>query len=359
MEKRKPVKKKKRELKAIDFFCGAGGVTYGLRKAGIKVLGGIDFDKNCKSTYEFNNPGAKFIHADITSLTERRLSSLFKIKKNDDNLVLIGCSPCQYWSIIKTDKTKSEKSKNLLLDFQRFVEYFLPGIVVIENVPGILKKKNESPLPDFINFLTTNNYEVDYKVINANEYGVPQTRKRFVLLASRLKKGIKIPKSTQKYPPLVKNFIGEQNGFKKIAAGHKDTTDFLHSVCNLSDLNIERLKATPKNGGTRLAWKKNKRLQLQAYIGKDHAFRDVYGRMFWNKPAPTITTKFYSISNGRFAHPTENRAISLREGATLQTFPKSYKFKASSVEAIAKLIGNAVPPELSKRLGKAILKATD
>ena len=132
---------KKNSLKAVDFFCSGGGMTNGLIQAGINVIAGIDNDPMCKDTYEKNNPGAEFILEDVFELKEILLEEKIGLKKNDDNLILIGCSPCQFWSIIKTDKTKSEKSKNLLIEFQRFVKHFNPGYVLVENVPGILLRK--------------------------------------------------------------------------------------------------------------------------------------------------------------------------------------------------------------------------
>src|ERR1700739_2205301 len=170
-------KKKKRNLKAVDFFCGAGGMTSGFRKAGIKVLAGIDIDTSCKDTYEKNNKGAIFIEENIKDLEVEKLATLIDIKRNDDNLVFIGCSPCQYWSIINTDKTKSKQTRDLLKDFQRFVEYYKPGFIVIENVPGLYTKKEETPLTEFFRFLDKHDYKADKKVLNASDYGVPQTRR--------------------------------------------------------------------------------------------------------------------------------------------------------------------------------------
>lgn len=351
-KKRKTISKK---LKAVDFFCGAGGMTKGFTEAGINVLAGIDIDSECQKTYTSNNSGVKFIHADIKKLTFKSLKDQAKIKRNDKELIFIGCSPCQYWSKIKTDKTKSEESKNLLKDFQRFVHHFKPGYIVIENVPGILHRFEESPLKTFLNFLNDEGYSYKHKTINACHFGVPQTRRRFVLIASRVKRDISFPKpDTKDKHPTVRQFIGSPKIFKRIKAGHKDETGFMHSTANLSENNLKRLKMTPANGGTRIAWKDSE-LQIPAYIGKDDSFQDIYGRMYWDKPAPTITTKFHSITNGRFAHPTQHRGISLREGARLQTFALSYKFYATSLASIARLIGNAVPPELSKRIAQSLI----
>lgn len=349
----------KKQLKAIDFFCCGGGMTYGFRQAGIKVLAGIDIDPKCKETYELNNKPAKFIEADIKRFTEAQLIKKTKIKRNDDNLIFIGCSPCQYWSIIKTDKTKAEDSKNLLEDFQKFVDYFNPGFVVIENVPGIVSKAG-SPLDEFINFLSAKGYNsIARQVIDFSDYGVPQSRKRFVLIASRTK-NVLFPEADKGEKPTVRKFIGDEKVFPKVKAGNKDETDFCHTVQGFTKKSLDRMKKTLKNGGTRDAWKDSD-LQVNVYRLKDgnknFAFKDTYGRMFWDKPASTITTKFFSISNGRFGHPQQNRAISIREGATLQTFPITYVFKSNSIAGKARLIGNAVPPELAKRIAESIINS--
>jgi len=324
-------------------------MSYGMRQAGIHVVAGLDSDKNCQETYLKNNPDAQFILTDITEAGTQILSEA-GIKTDDDNFVFIGCSPCQYWSIINTDRKKSEQSANLLTHFQRFVEYYNPGYVVIENVPGIKHNADKSKLNAFIDFLEKHEYSYDEGIINANFYGVPQNRKRFVLIASRVRRNIKLP-APDSAGPVTRNYLGIENGFKKIAAGHKDETGFRHSSSRLSETNFKRLVLTPKDGGTRKSWSTREDLQLETYKGRDNCFKDVYGRMFWNKPAPTITTRFISLSNGRFGHPDENRAISLREGAALQTFPHSYTFCSDSMKTTAKLIGNAVPPELARRIG--------
>ena len=192
-----------------------------------------------------------------------------------------------------------------------------------------------------------------FKVIDLSYYGVPQSRRRFSLIATRLDVEISLPQADEKQA-LLSEFIGESHGFQKIEAGHKDSTDFNHTVAGLSDKCLRRLRKTRHNGGSRLDWANDADLQLKCFIGKDDSFKDSYGRMWWSKPAPTITTKFFSISNGRFGHPDENRAISLREGATLQTFPKDYVFKSNSIATTARLIGNAVPCEYARRLGLII-----
>lgn len=344
-------------LKAVDFFCGAGGMTYGLSQAGIDVLAGIDIDINCKETYELNNPNSKFIHADIHNLSVKDISRMIGIKKNDNSLIFIGCSPCQYWTKINTNKEKSEKSKNLLEDFQRFISHFKPGYIIVENVPGLYNKKDKNALSPFLKFLKKNGYSYNHGLINANHYGVPQHRIRYLLLSTRLTDDIILPQREYDDTLIVRNFIGIENGFPTVEPGHKDKTDFRHTVASLSEKNKKRIEITPPNGGTRESWKDVPELQIDAYHGNDNIFKDVYGRMYWDKPAPTITTKFNSLSNGRFGHPDEDRAISLREGATLQTFPKPYIFTKDNMAVTARHIGNAVPPELAKRIGTTIIEA--
>jgi len=347
--------KNKTKIKAVDFFCGGGGMSFGIQKAGIQVLAGIDYEENCKATYEANIQNAKFIKADVFELKETDLEKTLKLKRNDDELLLIGCSPCQFWSIINTDKKKSQKSKNLLVEFERFVKYFNPGYVVVENVPGVLRKKGESGLEAFIHWLENNKYTVHFKVHNTNDYGVAQNRKRFTLIANRISdKELEPIKASKKLT--VRDVLGPENGFPEIEAGNKDQTDFNHSVSNISELTLRRIKKVGIDGGNRLGFANDPELQLDCFVGKDTSFKDTFGRLWWDKPSPTITTKFISVSNGRFVHPEEHRSLSLREGATLQSFPKKFKFIGTNMGNIARLIGNAVPPEYAKRVGEAIIK---
>ena len=345
----------KKIFKAIDFFCGGGGMTYGLRQAGIDVVAGVDIDKEAKETYEYNNPGTIFIETDIRNLRSNYFERKFGIKRNDDSLILVGCSPCQFYSIINTDKEHSLKTKDLLRNFARFIEYYKPGYVLVENVPGILTNK-QSIWPLFHKKLKDLGYnKIVYDIIDMSHFGVPQSRRRFSLIATRLDIEIHLPYADEKQT-LLADFIGESNGFPRVEAGHKDLSDFNHTVAGLSDVCLRRLRKTRHDGGSRLDWADDSELQLRCFIGKDDSFKDSYGRMWWNKPAPTITTKFFSISNGRFGHPNEDRAISLREGATLQTFPQDYIFKSNSIATTARLIGNAVPCEYARRLGEVIIK---
>jgi DNA (cytosine-5)-methyltransferase 1 len=344
--------KRKIRLKAIDFFCGAGGVTCGFQQAGIDVLCGIDVDENCKLTYEKNND-RQFLKIDISDFKKERLKYEFNIERKQDDLIFVGCSPCQYYSNIKTDKTKSTETRLLLADFQEIVDYYNPGYVFIENVPGVRKKK-DSPLGKFKDFLIRKGYSCDDGIINAKYFGVPQSRRRYILIASRITEKISLPKPDSENMKTVKDAIGNYNIFRELKAGEIDKTKFIHSAAGLSDLNLKRIKNTPKDGGNRCVWKDDPELQLRCYT--DHkGHYDVYGRMYWDKPAPTITTRFSSYSNGRYGHPEQDRAISLREGATLQSFPPDYNFYSGSQATIAKMIGNAVPPKLAERIGESMI----
>ena len=350
---------RKRSIKAIDFFCGGGGMSLGMRQAGIDVIAGIDNDPVCRETYEANHPDSLFMNADITTCDVNHLGKELDIDKHDDDMIFIGCSPCQYWSVINGQsnskrKQKSRDSRNLLHDFLRFVKYYRPGFVVVENVRGIKRDPKESGLERVLKFFDNSGYYCWHDVVSVNQFGVPQTRSRFILTASRV---IDIaPLKPGKTKPTVSDYIGDKKRLLKIAAGECDPRDNLHRSPGLSETNISRLKLTP-TGGLRNHWHHRDDLQIDAYRGKSTKFfRENYGRMAWDKPAPTITTKFFALGSGRFGHPEENRAISLREGAILQTFPKSYQFKTAGFINTGKLIGNAVPPKFAKCIGRAIIK---
>ncbi len=359
-------------LKGIDFFCGAGGMTHGLLQAGIDVLAGIDNHLPCMSSYEnsANNrrpcgDPPKFIHADVSTAGVSDLIRERGVEPGNDELVFAGCSPCQYWSKVNTSRDRSAKSRLLLTYFQEFVDTFRPGYVVVENVPGLNARRSESGLVDFLSFLKQAGYAYDERVVAVFRYGVPQKRYRYLLLATRLsvseeEPSITLPaqdESEGRYPEAMKlkHFIGAEQGFPPIAAGQRVDQPSLHWAAALSKDNLRRIRMTRHDGGSRTGWKDDPKLQIEAYRGKDEIFRDVYGRMRWEEPAPTITTRFNSLSNGRFGHPVEDRAISLREGAILQTFPLTYVFPHSLPEA-ARQIGNAVPPTLAHRIGAQIIR---
>lgn len=353
-KEKKALTKHKPILKAVDFFCGAGGMSSGFSQAGIKILAGIDIEKQFEATYLANHKNAKFISKNIIQYQPEDLRTEINIEKYDDELIFIGCSPCQYWSKINNNRHKSSYTNNLLHDFQRFIKYFMPGHIVVENVPGLLQEKNNHVLLTFLDFLIFNGYKCEYKIVRTDHYGVPQKRKRFVLIASRVKDTIIFPEPEERDDLTVRNFIGKNKGFPFLPAGNTDTEDFMNSTASLSVKNQERIQMTPIDGGDRMSWKDNINLQIPAYKDKDHYYRSIYGRLWWDRPSTTITTRFIATSCGRFTHPEENRGLSLKEGATLQTFPKDYKFIGGLV-SISKQIGNAVPPEMARRIALSII----
>ena len=334
-------------------------MSYGLMKAGIRVVAALDNDPQCQETYKANHPEVDFLLEDITNLSTKKFSTETGIQRNDDEMIFIGCSPCQFWSIINGKarvnsmrKRKSRDSRNLLRDFLRFVKFYKPGFVIVENVRGMELNPDDSGLSDLLNFFKKNGYSVDKSILAFSDFGVPQKRRRFVLIASRVVLEIHLPKPIADQPKTVQQVIGD---LPKIKAGETCSNDSLHRASSLTEKNLARLQMTPE-GGTRSSWVNSSKLQINAYKGKPlHFFSENYGRMSWDALSPTITTKFFSIGCGRFGHPDQDRSLSLREGALLQTFPLSYKFKIEGLAPTARIIGNAVPPEFSHRLGLSII----
>ena len=339
----------KNKIGIVDLFCGVGGLTCGLKKAGLNVLAGYDFDGTCKFPYEHNNK-TKFVHKDINDVTGKEIKNILK-KSNIK--ILVGCAPCQPFSNHQKNKTnrKIHKEWGLLYQYERLVNEVKPDIVSMENVPEIVKEK---VFKDFVNNLKNKKYYVNYYVIDAAKYGVPQRRKRLILLASKHSE-IRIIDQTHKEPETVRDAI---KGLPAIKAGGQDKKDLLHKSNKLLDINLKRIKCS-KPGGTWRDWPKELVLACQKRkTGKTYAA--VYGRMEWDKVSPTITTQFTCYGTGRFGHPTQNRALSLREGALLQTFPKNYEFvqKNQNINMCdtARQIGNAVPPRLGEIIGKSIIR---
>ncbi len=345
-------------ISAVDLFCGVGGLTYGLKQAGINVVAGLDIDETCKYAYEKNND-ATFISKDIRKFTGAELSELYP---KDSIKLLVGCAPCQPFSA-HTRKNKdrsSDKRWSLLDDFGRLIEQVNPHLIAFENVP-LLRKENI--FTNFCNKLRSLYYYLHPELmVYCPDYGVPQKRRRLVLIASTWDNFELLPKTHSNSPedkllPLqtVEDAIGN---LPKINDGEECQQDSLHRARELSDMNKKRIKHS-KPGGTWKDWSKELRLPChQRSSGK--GYTTVYGRMEWDDLAPTITTQFINLGSGRFGHPEQDRALSLREGALLQSFPKGYKFiqpdSPITVSRIAAYIGNAVPVDLAKVIGESIQK---
>ena len=342
----------------VDFFCGGGGMTRGLLDAGIQVIAGVDSNPDCRETYEKNNHST-YLLCDICELTPEKILEKYPVLKNNDQVMLVGCAPCQPFSVLRREEFDENgnpiphKSVNLLTEFGRFVKAIKPAHVMVENVPG-LNGKGADVLQNFKVMLEQEGYQWDDKSLYAKDYGVPQNRRRYVLIASKLFKPT-IPEATHgnktdllpyctvrqtiaKYPPIV--------------AGETHKTIPNHHSANICSLLLQRIKATPHDGGSRTDWPDELMLACHKNF-KGHT--DVYGRMKWDEPSPTLTVKCFSLSNGRFGHPEQDRAISLREAAALQTFSDDYVFYGSMQE-VGKQVGNAVPVLLAKVMGNYVLE---
>lgn len=340
----------KTKIRAIDFFCGAGGLTHGLQLAGIDVIAGIDIETSCQETYEYNN-SAKFINKSIIKTTAKEIKKLFDTNKNDSYTMIAGCAPCQPYSMINTRKKKDDERKTLLDEFGRVIKGVHPHFVIMENVSRL---NEENPyFSKFIAMLENGGYKYEYKVLNAKNFSVAQNRKRLFLIATRLKKITLSFKTLQSHAPItLKDVI---YNLEPISHAKSSERDPLHKSKLLNELNLKRIKATPKNGGLRSAWSDD--LRVPCHVKKE-VFLDNYGRLTWEKLSSTITTKFNQYYSGRFGHPEADRALSLREGALIQSFPKNYNFFGNDTE-IARQIGNAVPVNLSKAVGQTFAIAIE
>lgn len=344
-------------ISAVDLFCGVGGLTHGLEQTGINVIAGIDVDPMCKYAYEKNNK-AKFIKKDIRQFTSTELSKLYP---STGIKLLVGCAPCQPFST-HTRKYKDrhqDKRWDLLYDFGRLIEKVEPDIVAFENVTPIRK---EQIYRDFIEKFDSFDYDIWEDMVYCPDYGIPQKRRRLVLIASALGRIDPLPKThslsgQRGLAPYrtVKEAIGK---LPPINAGQGCESDRLHRSCRLLGKNMERIKQS-RAGGTWEDWDESLRASChRKSSGK--TYKAVYGRMEWDEPSPTITTQFYKFGTGRFGHPQQHRALSVREGALLQTFPIDYDFIEPNLPIpITRLgihIGNAVPVQLATVMGYHIQK---
>lgn len=339
-------------IEGVDLFCGAGGLSCGLAAQGVRVVAGIDVDPACQYPYEANHEGAKFLLRDITTVSGEELNKLWS---PGTLRLLAGCAPCQPFSSYANTATVDKAKWRLLREFARLVDESRPDLVTMENVPRL---QQEQPFKDFLRALKKGEYQVAYAVLNAADYGAPQQRKRLVLVASRLGP-VAVPEPTHKGRDnwvTVRQAVGHLN---KLKDGQASKADPLHIASALSDLNRARIRAS-KPGGT---WRDWPQLLVAACHQRESGKHSsgVYGRMEWDKPAPTMTTLCNGYGNGRFGHPEQHRGISLREAAIFQSFPETYRFaregEAVTVKTIARLIGNAVPPKLGEAVARALYAA--
>jgi DNA (cytosine-5)-methyltransferase 1 len=343
----------KKRIAIIDVFCGVGGLSYGFKQAGYKIKAGIDSDPSCRYAFE-TNISAPFLARDVSSISGAELNRIFGDRRRQFR-VLIGCAPCQPFSIYTGRYKKARKIDNrwqLLLEFGRLVSATRPHIVSMENVGRLTK---HAAFKRFVRQLVSEGYHVTYKKLRAEHYGVPQRRTRLVLLASSLGEIVLPPPSHTSELRTVRDAIGH---LPSLRAGTSHAKDRLHTARGLTPINAARLRAT-REGGSWKDWDPALRLSCHKKA-RGKSFRSVYGRMKWDEPAPVITTQCLGIGNGRFGHPEQNRAISIREAALLQSFPQKFRFlkpgKKINGLALARQIGNAVPVKLGNAIAKAITK---
>lgn len=345
----------KRGIVAVDLFCGAGGLTKGLSDAGINMVKGYDFDGKASETYEKNNKNSRFFQIDITKLKKDEL--IKDIDRNNNFFLLAGCAPCQPFSLINQNEISKDERKNLVLKFGELIKETSPDFVFMENVPGLVNGKGKRIFNKFLRILNKENYSYDFKILNTMNYGVPQRRRRLVLIASNYSE-VKIPESTHEFSEGKSNIVKLKEIFGRyppLKAGEKNDNLPNHESRGLSPLNLMRLNLTKKNGGSRKDLPRE--LVLKCHL-KHSGHGDVYGRMSFDDVSPTLTCKCTSISNGRFGHPVQNRAISVREAAAIQTFPDDYVFYGNMSEN-TKWVGNAVPVKFAKVFGEYFIKLKD
>ena len=341
-------------VRAVDLFCGAGGLTHGLLRAGIAVGAGVDCVAECRYAYSHNNHGAAYLQRDVRDIHGEDLSQyLCKGKKSKGAITLLaGCAPCQTFSSYNRKADSSDPRWHLLGEFLRLVKETKPDLVTMENVPALA---NKSIFRTFVEGLKNLGYcEPSWQVVHCEEYGLPQHRRRLVLLASRFGRiDILSPAQFGAKPSTVRDAIGS---LPKVKAGEILDIDSLHRTFSLSETNLKRIRAS-KPGGTWEDWPEELRCPCHRK-STGSSYKSVYGRMRWDQPSPTMTTQFVNYGTGRFGHPEQDRALTLREAAILQSFPADYQFVAPGKEveitSVARMIGNAVPVVIGELIGRSI-----
>lgn len=338
---------------AVDLFCGAGGLTRGLLDAGIEVVAGYDIDEACRFPYEYNNAPAKFYKKSVKELTGSEISKHYP---QGSVRVLVGCAPCQTFSKYTQGLHREKDPKwGLLREFARLVREVKPDVVSMENVPEL---QRYTIFAEFLDTLADEGLhfmdDPKARVVRCLDYGIPQHRTRLVIVASRLGP-IQLIRPTHG-PAQYRKTSDVLASLPPLQSGGQCPSDPLHRASRLSPVNLDRIRHS-KPGGTWRDWPRV--LRAECHRKKSGmTYPSVYGRMEWDGPSPTITTQFYGFGNGRFGHPEQDRAISLREGAILQSFPPDYQFVEANGEycfkTIGRLIGNAVPVRLGEVIGRTI-----
>lgn len=335
-----------------DFFSGCGGTSRGFADAGIAPALAVDWDAGAAVTFRLNFPKTAVIERDIRDLRADEVQAA--LPPSEDRITLFaGCAPCQPFAGHRHEPTNRDGRSFLLLEFLRFVQSLEPELIFVENVAGMQRlSASQGPFAEFVDEVSKTHH-VSYDTISSADYGVPQTRRRLVLVASRLGP-IDMPAPThgprtERSHSTVREWISD---LPPLAAGNEDPDVSGHRAMRLSSLNLARIRATPE-GGDRRDWPRH--LWPDCHRGGFGGHTDVYGRLSWDKKAPALTTKCISYSNGRFGHPDQDRALSVREAARLQTFPTEFRF-FGSLASQARQIGNAVPVALARRFGHHLME---
>jgi DNA (cytosine-5)-methyltransferase 1 len=320
----------------------------------MQIVLGLDIDPDAAATFRRNFPLAQFAQRDVATLRPASIANIVEPHRTSP-ILFCGCAPCQPFSKQNGNRDEDDSRIPLLTHFGRFVRYFRPEFVLVENVPGLQAFSWEpGPLPKFMALLKRLGYNFITATVDCCDYGVPQKRSRFVLLASSIGPIALPPKTHGPDTPneqysTVGDWIGD---LPPIRAGEECNSIPNHRASNLSALNLKRIKATPP-GGSRSDWPSD--LVLRCHSGGHQGHSDVYGRLREDQPASALTTRCISLSNGRFGHPNQHRAISIREAACLQTFGRTFEFQGS-LNSMARQIGNAVPVKLAKCLGESYIE---
>lgn len=335
-----------RNLNCIDLFAGAGGLSCGLVSEGFHITAAVEIDAVSAKSYSLNHPRTNLLIEDIRQLTGPKLLEKAGLERGELDL-LTGCPPCQGFSTLRTKRRtqKSDDQRNdLIREVLRLVRSIRPRAVLIENVPGLAK---DIRFTDFRKGLRKAGYYSDYAILNAADFGVPQRRRRLVLVAFR---GMDVPDGWANYKASEKHV---RQAIEHLVGTAGSSGDPLHDVPERrTPAMMARIKATPKDGGSRRDLPPE--MQCECHIRGDGYF-DVYGRMAWDAIAPTITSGCSNPSKGRFLHPEQDRAITLREAALLQTFPENYKFCLErGKDHVARQIGNAFPPDLIRPIAQIL-----
>lgn len=362
----KSLDKRFQRFVAIDLFAGCGGLTSGLRAAGFDVVAAVEKDADAAASYKANHPDVSLYEDDIRNVSPHRVLRNLNLPRGKKVDLIAGCPPCQGFTRLTESKERRDRRNGLVLEFLRYVKIIQPKVCMIENVPGLLRtRKGKRYFNELRSGLLDAGYKVSFDVVELANYGVPQFRQRFVLIAAK-RKTIPIPAATHRDPSepgksgqqpwkTVRTAIGalpKPPLRSEVVSGKVVPPYKWHFARNIDDIVRRRLEHALRKNGRRTSLPPS--LQLDCHKRQPDGYFDVYGVVDWDEPSPTITSGCTNASKGRFGHPKYPRPLTATEAAALQTFPLSYKFKGC-LESVALQIGNALPRRFAKIAGKTIV----